>query len=295
MIEFRVPELSDKHWVKERLSKKDNLTCEYSFSNIFSYTEKMKLLIADVKGYLVTKCYIEDTVGYCYPVGEGDIKEVLSLVIADMGKEENNCFLFGVSSDDKKELEMLFPEKFNILLDRDGADYIYSSEDLISLAGKKYQPKRNHISFFKKNYNWSYESMSSDNVGDCYNMNVKWLEKSGSIYSEDLETELKIIRKVFENFEELGCKGAVIRVDGDVVAFAMGEEINTDTFCVHFEKAFSDLRGSYPMINQQFVENELSEYKFIDREDDLGLENLRKAKLSYHPVRLPDKYEAWLK
>ncbi len=294
MIDFRAPELSDKQWVKELLSKKDNLTCEYSFSNIFSYTEKMKLLIAEVKGFLVTKCYIEDTIGYCYPVGQGDIKEVLSLVIEEMMNEEKECFIFGISSDDKTELEKLFPERFDILHDRDGEDYIYSSEDLIKLSGKKYQPKRNHISYFRKNYNWSYESMSSENIGDCYDMNVKWLEKSGSIYSEDLETELKIIRKVFENFDELDCKGGVIRVDGDVVAFAMGEEINRDTFCVHFEKAFSDLRGAYPMINQQFVENELSDYKYIDREDDLGLENLRKAKLSYYPVKLPEKYEAWL-
>lgn len=295
MIEFRAPELSDKLWVKERLSKKDNLTCEYSFSNIFSYTEKMKLLIADVRGFLVTKCYIEDTIGYCYPVGEGDIKEVLQLIIEDMMQEDKACFLFGVGENDKNELEELIPDKFVYELDRDGSDYIYLSEDLISLSGKKYQPKRNHISFFKKNYNWSYESMSADNVGECYNMNVEWLEKSGSVYSEQLECELRIIRKVFENFEALGCKGAIIRVDGKVVAFAMGEEINDNTFCVHFEKAFSDLRGSYAMINQQFVENELFSYKYIDREDDLGLENLRKAKLSYNPVHIPEKYEVWLK
>ena len=80
-----------------------------------------------------------------------------------------------------------------------------------------------------------------------------------------------------------------------MVAFAMGSQIRSDTFCVHFEKAFSDIRGAYPMINQQFVENELSEYKYIDREDDLGVENLRKAKLSYYPEFLPEKYEAWFK
>ena len=136
--------------------------------------------------------------------------------------------------------------------------------------------------------------MSSENIEDCYNMNVEWIKTSGSLYSEDLENELKIIRRVFENFDELDCKGAVLRIDGKVVAFAMGAQIRSDTFCVHFEKAFSSIRGAYPMINQQFVENELSEYKYIDREDDLGLENLRKAKLSYYPEFLPDKYEAWL-
>ena len=293
MIDFHKPEISDKEWVKDRLSNRDDLTCEYSFSNIFSYTAKMKLDIADVDGFLVTRCFTDGTIGYCYPVGKGDIKGVLEKIIKDMRNQEKPCYLFGVGLNEAEELDRMFGTAFDIRLDRDGFDYIYKSEDLINLSGKKYQPKRNHISFFKKNYNWSYESMSSDNIEECYNMNVEWLQSSGSIYSDDLEKELSIVRRIFENFEYLDCKGAVLRVDGKVIAFAMGSQIRSDTFCVHFEKAFSYYRGAYPMINQQFVENELSGYKYIDREDDLGLENLRKAKLSYYPEFLPEKYEAW--
>lgn len=294
MIDFRKPEINDKVWVQERLSNRDDLTCEYSFSNIFSYTAKMRLEIADVKGFLVSRCFIDGTIGYCYPVGKGDIKAVIELIIEDMQHQSEPCFLFGVGANEAEELRFLFGDLFDIKLDRDGFDYIYSSEDLIGLSGKKYQPKRNHISFFKKNYNWSYERMSKENIEDCYNMNVEWLQASGSLYSEELEKELQIIRCVFENFDELDCKGAVLRIDGKVVAFAMGAQIRSDTFCVHFEKAYSYIRGAYAMINQQFVENELSDYKYIDREDDLGLDNLRKAKLSYYPVFLPEKYEAWL-
>ncbi len=295
MIDFRKPEISDKIWIKERLSHREDLTCEYSFSNIFSYTAKMRLEIADVEGFLVTRCYTDGTIGYCYPVGKGDIKKVISAIIDDMKLQSEPCYLFGVGNKEAKELELLFGDCFDIKYDRDGCDYIYNSEDLINLTGKKYQPKRNHISFFKKNYNWSYERMTAENIEDCYNMNVEWLQSSGSLYSEDLEKELQIIRRVFENFNELECKGAVLRVDGNVVAFAMGAQIRKDTFCVHFEKAFSYIRGAYPMINQQFVENELSSYKYIDREDDLGIENLRKSKLSYYPAFLPEKYEAWFK
>lgn len=293
MIDFHKPEIIDKEWVKKRLSSRDDLTCEYSFSNIFSYTAKMKLEIADVDGFLVTRCFTDGTIGYCYPVGDGDIRAAIEKIIEDIKTQDVPCYLFGLGSNEAKELKHLFGDTFDIKFDRDGSDYIYKSEDLINLSGKKYQPKRNHISFFKKNYNWSYESMTRYNVEECYNMNVEWLQTSGSMYSEDLEKELRIIRRVFENFDELGCKGAVLRVDGKVIAFALGAQIRSDTFCVHFEKAFSYLRGAYPMINQQFVENELSEYKYIDREDDLGLENLRKAKLSYYPEFLPEKYEAW--
>ncbi len=295
MIDYHKPEISDKIWVTERLSNRDDLTCEYSFSNIFSYTAKMRLEIADVEGFLVTRCFTDGTIGYCYPVGNGDIKKAIELIMEDMRLQSEPCYLFGLGKNEADELRTLYGECFDIELDRDGSDYIYKSEDLINLVGKKYQPKRNHISFFKKNYNWSYERMTKENIEDCYNMNVEWIESSGSLYSEDLEKELQIIRRVFENFDDLGCKGAVLRIDGKVIAFAMGAQIRSDTFCVHFEKAFSSIRGAYPMINQQFVENELSGYKYIDREDDLGLENLRKAKLSYYPEFLPEKYEAWFK
>ena len=293
MIDFHKPAISDKEWVNARLSCRDDLTCEYSFSNIFSYTAKMEIGIADFEGFLVSRCFTDDTIGYCYPVGKGDIKSVIAAVIEDMKQQSAPCYFFGVGNKEAEELERLFGGCFDIRLDRDGFDYIYKSDDLIKLAGKKYQPKRNHISFFKKNYNWSYETMCKDNIEDCYNMNVEWLKTSGSLYSEELEKELQIVRCVFENFDELDCKGAVLRVDGKVIAFAMGAQIRSDTFCVHFEKAFSYIRGAYPMINQQFVENELSSFRYIDREDDLGVENLRKAKLSYYPEFLPDKYEAW--
>ena len=114
-------------------------------------------------------------------------------------------------------------------------------------------------------------------------------------YKEELEGELKIIKRVFDNYDKLDYVGGVLRVDGKVVAYTMGEPGPKDVFCVHIEKAFSDIRGAYPMINQQFVKNELSSYRYINREDDTGAENLRKAKLSYYPVALAEKYEAKLK
>ena len=126
-------------------------------------------------------------------------------------------------------------------------------------------------------------------------MSRQWLENNKTDSHEDLINELKIIEAIFESYEELGFVGGLLRVDGKVIAYTMGEELNDEAFCVHFEKAFPDIRGAYAMINQQFVENELSGYKYIDREDDVGLENLRKAKLSYHPAFLFEKYEAAIK
>ena len=146
-----------------------------------------------------------------------------------------------------------------------------------------------------RNTNWSYERITRESIPECLEMSRLWLEGALEEYRDDLEAELKIIERVFDNYEELGYVGGLLRADGRVIAYTMGEPASKDMFCVHIEKAFSDIRGAYPMINQQFVKNELSEYKYINREDDTGAENLRKAKLSYYPAILAEKYEAKLK
>ncbi len=293
MIDFHCPTVGDKQWISDRIVEEEFLTCEYTFGNIFSYTAKMDILVADVHGCLVTRCCFRgDYAEYCFPAGNGDKIKVIEEIILD-GTERGIPFgIFGMNTENAKILRDNFSEQFSITLERDSFDYIYNSTDLIELTGKKYQPKRNHISFFMRNNNWSYERITRENIPECIEMSENWLSISQSEYKSDLESELKIIKKVFDNYEALGYVGGLLRCDGKVIAYTMGERMNGDTFCVHFEKAYADIRGAYPMINQQFVKNELSGYKYIDREDDVGSENLRKAKLSYHPALLPDKYEA---
>ncbi len=293
MIDFHCPSVGEKQWISDRIAEEEFLTCEYTFGNIFSYTAKMDILVADVHGCLVTRCcFTEDYAEYCFPAGKGNKIKAIEEIVID-GKEREIPFgIFGMNTENAKLLRDNFSAQFDITLERDSFDYIYNSTDLIELTGKKYQPKRNHISFFMRNNNWSYERITRENISECIEMSEDWLSKSQSEYKSDLESELKIIKKVFDNYEALGYVGGLLRCDGKVIAYTMGERMNEDTFCVHFEKAYADIRGAYPMINQQFVKNELSGYKYIDREDDVGSENLRKAKLSYHPALLPDKYEA---
>lgn len=295
MIDFRTPDISDKDWITERVAEMGCPSCEYTFGNIFSYGAVMELGVAEIHGCLVSRCFVDNKRMYCYPMGNGDRKKALDEIIADGISREDEFVIFGITSDLADELENYFPDKFDIVFDRDGSDYVYSSEDLITLKGKKYQPKRNHISFFKKNYNWTYERITADNIEDCIQMNEKWIEMADYNKKDDLTDELKIIRKVFDNYSELDFVGGLIRVDGEVIAYTMGERMNDDTFCVHFEKAFSSFRGAYTMINREFCERELSAYKYINREDDLGIENLRKAKLSYYPVIISEEHEAKLK
>ncbi len=295
MINFYTPTVGDKVWIDEKLRQGGAPSCEYTFGNIFSYTAKIEIGVADFEHCLVTRCVVGDTVLYAYPIGDGNRKKAIEAIVSQAKGNKENFLFFGITREFALELEEFFPGSFNIEADRDGYDYIYLTEDLINLKGKKYQPKRNHISFFKRSYNWSYEKITRENIPECIKMNEKWIEKSGSEYIDELKDELKIIRKVFDNYEQLGFVGGLIRIDGEVIAYAMGERMNEDTFCVHFEKAFSEFRGSYAMINRELCFNELSEYKYVDREDDVGAENLRKAKLSYYPEILKEEYEATLK
>ena len=295
MIDFHTPTLDDKDWIKARIDETVCPSCEYTFGNIFAYTAIMDIVVADYCGCLLTRCIYDGEVMYCYPVGNGDKKAGIEAIIEDAQGLGRSFIIFGITREFADELEKNFPDKFTITFDRGGSDYIYSCQELIALAGKRYQPKRNHISYFKKNFNWTYEKISRDNIPDCIEMNRKWIEMSLVERQEELYEEFEIINRVFENYEALDFVGGLIRVDGEVVAYTMGERMNGDTFCVHFEKAYSSYRGAYPMINREFCANELSTYKLVDREDDLDVDNLRKAKLSYYPVLIKEEFEAELK
>lgn len=294
MIDFHRVDISDAKWIKSRLSCKEKISCEYSFGNIFAYNQKMDILVADYNECLIVKYAVGDYNVYAFPVGPGDVKSALSAIADDTESDGKKGVISAMTGKDADIFESVFGGKYKAVADRDAYDYVYNSEDLINLTGKKYQPKRNHISYFIRSYNWSYEKIDRTNIDECIEMNRQWLDKYDPELRQPLIEEFRMIKTVFDNYEELGFVGGLIRVDGKVVAYTMGEELDSESFCVHFEKAFADIRGAYPMINQQFVKNELSGYKYINREDDVGAENLRKAKLSYHPAFLLEKYTAEL-
>lgn len=295
MIEFHRVTIDDIGWINERLCCDRNRSCEYSFGNIFGYDAVMKIFVADYENCLVTKCVLsDDAVSYCFPIGNGDIKKAFDAVLLDAKNSGAECDIFGLTKENAEFVNSNYGGVLEAVPDRDAFDYVYLSTDLISLAGKKYQPKRNHISYFKRSFNWTYETISRKNIPECLAMSERWLLESESEYKDSLENELKIIKRVFDNYEALGFVGGLIRVDGKVIAYTMGERLSKVSFCVHFEKAFASYRGAYPIINQQFVENELSSFTYINREDDVGAENLRKAKLSYQPAFLLEKYSVRL-
>ena len=190
-------------------------------------------------------------------------------------------------------MEELFPGVFCFTENRDAADYIYLREKLISLAGKKYHSKRNHIARFKDNHIWTYEPISEKNINECFEMSMNWHKKYRVAEDEEsYQNEVKAIQLAFENFHHLEFDGALIRINNFIAALTIGERLNSDTYVIHIEKALPHIQGSYAIINQQFTEHLPLDIKYINREEDLGSEGLRRSKLSYYPEILLDKYNA---
>ena len=195
-----------------------------------------------------------------------------------------------ITKKEEKWLNNRFPGQFTMEYNRDFADYIYETEALIALRGKKYHGKKNHINKFMKTYDWSYERVTDDNLSECLALLKDWeSEKSDVDDYYELAAEVEATSTALIERDFLGLKAGLIRADGRVVAFALGEEICDDTFCVHVEKAYSNVAGAYAIINQQFLIHEAADYRYVNREDDVGDPGLRKAKLSYHPAILLEK------
>lgn len=291
MVEFKDIELSDKEVIDKYF--RDNLyrASETCFTNLYGWAHKYKTQYAEWRDFLLIK-FTSNRGGcsYLFPFGKGNLAGAIEAL-----REECGCpirfELSGVTESMKEEIEYAMPRVFEYTRQRSVFDYIYTSEKLMNLSGKKLQSKRNHINRFVASNDWKYISVT-DNPWEtkrCREMLIEWYEinkETDPTLIEDFEATSKYL----DNFEYLNMRAGAIEVDNKIVAFSMGAKLSDDTFIVHVEKAFSDIQGAYPMINQQFVINEASEFKYINREEDMGYPSLRKAKLSYQPDILLEKY-----
>ncbi len=292
MIEFRYPRIEDKAWVSALMQSTARESCEYCFGNLFVWSPSYETKIACVDGFFVARSEDEGESAYCFPMGNGSLLPVLQALIADAQERGGLLRFFGVTESDKLLLEQAMPGKFQYTEDRDFFDYIYDREDLATLSGKKYHGKRNHIAAFERAGDWKYEPITPENLPECVEMDKAWKALNLDKNPQELERENKALQRTFRHYWELGMRGALLRQGGRVVAFTIGEPMGSHMFCTHFEKAFADVRGAYPMINREFAARTITEFPRVNREEDTGEEGLRKAKLSYHPVKLLTKYTA---
>ncbi len=224
-----------------------------------------------------------------FPMGNGDKKAAVRAVSDYIKNEGLNPVFRNLSEEMVKELEGLFPGCFAFVEDRNDADYIYETEKLIHLSGKSLHGKRNHFNYFKKTYSYEYKTLTSADMPACLALYDRWvLEKEDLRWSKGSR---EATQKLLENFDALPVRAGGIFMDGELVAFTVGEQVSTDTVLVHLEFA-ADYRGLFNVINSEFLKNEWAGIPFANREEDMGLDGLRQAKLAYRPVKLLQKFNA---
>ena len=271
----------------------------FNFTNLYMWRKPYQIMWAVEDGVLYTKAEWDGKVFAMQPYGPVEkMNEAVARLLAYFEEIGRPFFMSGLEKSMADVLQGYEGAEFEVSANRDDADYVYASEDLIRLAGRKYHSKKNHLNSFHKNYaEAEYRPITPEIVTQC-KLNINgWYKQRAQDLPDDpfIALEREAIIEVLNNFEDFGLKGGAIFVGGRVVAFTFGEQLNTDTAVIHVEKADPDVRGAYPAINQAFVEHEWSEMTYINREEDMGIEGLRKAKESYKPVKMIEKFTAKIK
>ncbi len=292
VIKFCDITLNDKPVFDNFFEKAQYAGSECTFTNLFIWRRCYNIHWTQEDGFLLIEVLRDNEWFILPPFGGKD--ENLPGILAKIYKQFGTFEMRGIYKESMERLERVLPQRFQFIPDRDNSDYIYASDDLANLSGRKYHQKKNHANSFRKAYpDYQYVSMTGAMAKDCIDFARNW--KESRVNEEDpesLECEMFAIEEALNNFDFLGIKGGVILINGKIEAITFGEIINKETAIIHVEKANPEIRGLYAVINQEFCRHEWSGLKYINREEDMGLEGLRKAKESYHPAFMLDKYTA---
>ena len=295
MLNFRKPAISDKEWIDKCIAEGDTDGCCYSFGNLIAWGDSYGLEVAEYEGLCLMRSSGKRGTSYAYPSGKGDIKKAM-LEMMDEAKSKGEMFrMHHVLENNIKALDEMFPGMFEFKYDRDVSEYVYSVKNMAELPGKKFHGKKGHVNaFFRKHTDVQCDPITQDNIHICLEIAGKWLSDRADEQGE-LQKEYSALEKSVKYFTELGLMGAILYADGVPVAFTLGEPLKNNTFCTHYEKTIPEYRDAFPVINNGFTKLMLLSYDYVNREEDLGSEGLRKAKLAYYPEFLLDKYTAVLK
>ena len=296
MIDFQPLDLSRKAEYDRLLRCCGERGCEYSLVNLYLWGRQKAAFLDDC---LVFFSQFNRKSVYLFPVGTGDKKAALDAIIRDAKKRGIPCRLTGLTQDDCALLEQLYPGKLRYHFDRDSFDYIYDINDLADLKGRKFQRKRNHLNRFREqNPDHRLEPITQENLPRVQALVSRWYDlRTQQDPHADYQLEQAAITKALGNMDKLELEGLLLTTGPDDLAMPLGSRLNDTTFDIHFEKALDIADGAYAAINQGFAQHLREKYPnllWLNREDDLGLEGLRKAKLSYNPHHMLEKSWAHL-
>lgn len=294
-VNFRRITPEDQKAYETLLFSEPRRGCEFTFANLYLWGRQQ--IAFTEQGALLFSQFNRRTV-YPYPLGENK-KELLDAIIEDAAARGIPCRITGLSEDNIRTVEALYPNRFRFHCDEGSFDYVYAIDDLADLKGKNYQKKRNHLRRFEESYpGYEIRPITKAILPQVREMLSDWYtERLEADPHADLHMEKAALERAFSHFDELSLDGIVLLHENKLLAFTLGSRLARDTFDVQFEKACSDIQGAYAAINREFaryIREKYPEIRFLDREEDMGLEGLRKAKKSYYPHHMIEKCWACL-
>ncbi len=282
-MEWKKIELEDLKKIKRAIGRKFQ-TGDLSSINLYMWRKAKKLeYFMDDEVLLIRG--VEGDTPFIYPPISDNCMRLREEVLQHI---ERGYIIRAVPEEIYEILRDIVPLKE----ERERFDYIYEVDKLISLKGRKYHKKRNHLNKFIRSYDFTYERIDESNIHEVIDFQKNWCEDKECHLDKGLSWEMDGIIELLRNYQDLDAVGGLLRVDGRVAAFTIGEEISPDTVLIHIEKGNILYDGIYQGMNKFFLENEFSSYSYVNREEDLGQENLRRAKESYHPCTLLTKYRS---
>ncbi len=294
MIEFKPLRLEDRATIERYTLPSDIRNCDLAFANMYCWQEVYHSAWAEVGGFLVIRFHIDGgpRIGYMQPVGPGDFAKIVPALREDAHTHGQRLRLIGLTDEGCRMIRDMHRGEFAFASDRALEDYIYDAEELRTLPGRRYQPKRNHINRFQAEYpDYRYEELTPERHAECMALEREW-RRTHEGHTSELCAEQRAMQRAFEHFDALGLHGGCLYASERLAAFTYGSAVNETTFVTHVEKADTAFEGAFTVINKLFAEHLPTRFTKINREEDLGIEGLRHAKLSYHPTELLRKYTA---
>lgn len=288
-MKFKPIELEDKAIIESFTYRYNLCNCDLAFSNMYAWRNTYHTAWTIVDNFLIIRFYVDGShrIAYLQPLGDGDFTHLIPLLEKD-AKTNGQCLrITDCTPEGVAMIRRTHPE-FGFWDNRDLDDYVYNASDLRNLEGRRYQQKRNHINKFEDNYKYEYHPLTAEMIEECLHLECEWCSNR-SDKMDKLSAEQLSIRLALENFDALHLIGGTLYVDDKMIAFTYGSAINDNSFDTHVEKVNTAYDGVFPVINKLFTKHLPENFIYINREEDLGIEGLRKSKQSYHPAFLQKK------
>ena len=298
MIEFKAVTLLDKEWIDRHVMCENSPSADYNFGNMFIWDEHYRQLVCRFGDRTLTKVRLHGEPAFVFPIGCGPLRPAMEAIREYAAAKDYPLILRGVTEAHREQLEAEYPGRFEFCEEERWADYIYEAERLATYAGKALHGKKNHCNRFEAEHDWRFVPLTRELIPACLRMLDNWTRENEERLDKSIVYEHDAIERAFTHYEALGLEGGVLFAGEELMGFSFGEMASLDCFDVHVEKADISVNGAYPMVCREMVRMAMRLHpglRYINREDDMGLESLRRSKQSYKPAFLLKKYTArWI-